>query len=208
MLRYLVLGLLRDGKPQHGYALMKAYCAGSGPHISTGNFYRELARLLESGSIETAERAADADARQAPYRITKRGAMSFDEWFAAPLGKSQGERVDDLALRLVVLPQTEPEVLRKTLDLWKHDLWLRVKVLERSRDQAASRGRNVDRIRSLALGRRLGHLSVDIELLDALLAEFGADATVAPASAPRSSGTPPAIPSATASVRTTASRRS
>lgn len=206
MLRYLVLGLLRDGTPQHGYALMKAYCAGSGPPISTGNFYRELAFLLAGASIETAVRAENADSRQTPYRITKRGAACFDEWFAAPLGKSQGERVDDLALRLVVLQKTDPDVRRRTLELWKNDLWLRVKVLERSRDYAASRGTSSDRVRALILGRRMAHLSVDIELLDALLAETVAEPSMVPT--PCVAGPQPANPPAPARARTTAARRS
>jgi DNA-binding PadR family transcriptional regulator len=189
---------------------MKAYCAGSGPQIGTGNFYRELGRLLADGSIETAERSASVDPRRAPYRITARGAARFDEWFAAPLGKSQGERVDDLALRLVVLPKTDWDMVRQTLELWKNDLWLRVKLLEQSRDREASRGGGIDRVRSLVFGRRLGHLAVDIELLDALLREFGAEASV-PAGAEPSQASVDRAPQRPGSVptpRATTSRRS
>src|SRR5262245_36807789 len=128
MLRYLVLGLLRDGKARHGYALMKGYRTVCDRKISTGNFYRELARLLSAECVETAERASDGDPRRTPYRITDRGVMCFDEWFAAPLPASDAERVDDLGLRLVVLPRTPPETLCQTLERWKDDLWLHVKL--------------------------------------------------------------------------------
>jgi len=172
MLRNLVLGLLRDGRPRHGYALMKAYRAVSDRKISTGNFYRELGRLLASGCVETAERGPDRDVRQAPYRITARGSACFDEWFAAPLTASDVEPIDDLALRLFVLPRTVPETLARVLERWKDDLWLHAKLLEKSRDHLASRT-DVDQVRVHMLNRRLGHLSVDIDMLDELLRQLG-----------------------------------
>ena len=199
-----MLGLLRDGKPRHGYALMKAYRAVSDRKISTGNFYRELGRLLADGCVETAERPQDGDPRRAPYRITPQGTSCFDEWFAAPLG-SDAERVDDLALRLVVLARTPPDTLGQSLERWKDDLWLHVKLLEKSRDHLASRSGGVDWIRLLILDRRLGHLSVDIELLDAVLNQLGVTSS-GPAS--RSSGREAAPRQRSLSApRGTASRR-
>ena len=168
MLRYLVLGFLRDGNPRHGYALMKAYRAVSDRKISTGNFYRELARLLASGRVETADRAPDRDPRQTPYRITPQGATCFDEWFAAPLRASDAEPIDDLALRLFVLPRTMPDKLVRVLERWKDELWLHAKLLEKSRDHLASRP-EIDRVRVHILTRRIGHLSVDIDVIDDIL---------------------------------------
>jgi DNA-binding PadR family transcriptional regulator len=209
MLRYLVLGLLRDGKARHGYALMKAYRAGSGLHISTGNFYRELARLLASGCVEAVERAATADPRRTPYRITTHGAACFDQWFAAPLGASHLERLDDLALRLLVLPETEPALMEQTLERWKNDLWLRAKLLEQARDQAVSMGGGSDGVRSLLLGRRLSHLAADIELLHEVRhqREAKADAPGAGDGAELSAPEPAPPQKAAQLPRRTASRR-
>src|SRR5207302_10584200 len=53
MFQYLVLGLLRDGKPRHGYALMKDYRDRSGVQLSTGSFYRELQKLAAKGLVRT-----------------------------------------------------------------------------------------------------------------------------------------------------------
>lgn len=165
MFKYLVLGLLRDEQPRHGYALMKAYRTRSGLQIPTGNFYRELARLLADGEIEPAERAASADPRRAPYRITAEGERRFDEWLAAPLRASDAARVDDLALRVLVLPETNAQVALGILEGWKQDLWLRTKLLETERDRAAQSGLDGDSPRALLMQRRLGHLATDIDLV-------------------------------------------
>src|SRR5438046_9963574 len=73
MLRYVVLALLADGNPAHGYALMKAYRERSGVRMSIGNVYRELSRLAGEGLIAAATNAPGADTRRVPYRIMARG---------------------------------------------------------------------------------------------------------------------------------------
>ena len=45
MTRHVILGLLRDGRARHGYELMTELKARSDEPISTGHFYRELARM-------------------------------------------------------------------------------------------------------------------------------------------------------------------
>src|SRR5437773_2069439 len=78
--RFLILGLLRDGAPRHGYAVAKAYKLRSGGKISTGNFYRELQRLVADGLACTASNPPGADPRRTPYAITTVGRATFDAW--------------------------------------------------------------------------------------------------------------------------------
>src|SRR4051794_3579915 len=49
MLRYTILGLLRQGERIHGYALWKAYERRSGHRIQNGKFYRALKILADAG---------------------------------------------------------------------------------------------------------------------------------------------------------------
>jgi DNA-binding PadR family transcriptional regulator len=83
VLRFVVLGLLRDGTPRHGYAVAKEYRKRSGLRINTGNFYRELQRLAAEGLVRPAANPPDADGRRAPYQITPNGEATFDQWLAS-----------------------------------------------------------------------------------------------------------------------------
>ena len=47
MFRYLILGLLRNGAPLHGYVLVKPHRDSSAVEVRTGNCYRELAPAAE-----------------------------------------------------------------------------------------------------------------------------------------------------------------
>jgi DNA-binding PadR family transcriptional regulator len=66
MFRFLILGLLRNGARLHGYALVKEYRERSGSEVSTGNFYRELQRLVFDGLIRSASNPPEADAQRPP----------------------------------------------------------------------------------------------------------------------------------------------
>jgi DNA-binding PadR family transcriptional regulator len=70
-----ILLALADG-PVHGYAAMQAVrerSAGS-VRLSTGSFYRHLAKLLDDGLVEEAAGPADDDPRRgAYYRVTATG---------------------------------------------------------------------------------------------------------------------------------------
>ena len=41
MIRFLILGTLCDGRPRHGYALLKQYNSRLGIVVNSGSFYRE-----------------------------------------------------------------------------------------------------------------------------------------------------------------------
>jgi DNA-binding PadR family transcriptional regulator len=170
--RYVVLGLLRDGKPRHGYALMKAYRDQVGVQVSTGNFYRELQRLVTEGWVRTVERADGADARQAPYAITPAGAASFDEWFAdtnTPPTHTASE--DQLSSRILFLAEVSPEVARRLLDRWTDELCRRAHQLEQARLAAqTAAAEHPDRfpVLPILLGRRLRHVTADLALVDEL----------------------------------------
>jgi DNA-binding PadR family transcriptional regulator len=122
MFRYLVLGLLRRGEPLHGYALMKEYRERAGVQISTGSFYRELARLVTEGLVRTASNPPGSDPRRAPYEITDLGATSFDAWFSEPLGTDAGPHEDGLSARAVFLAEAGPAAARPALERWYDEL--------------------------------------------------------------------------------------
>jgi len=69
MLRYVLLALMSDGQPVHGYALMKAYEERSGIRLSIGNIYRELQGLVAAGLIAPAQNQPGADARRSPSAL-------------------------------------------------------------------------------------------------------------------------------------------
>src|SRR5262249_9307895 len=99
MFRYLILGLLRSGESRHGYALMKEYHDRSGVHISSGNFYREIARLLGEGLVRTTSKPNKSDPRRVPYEITDDGMAAFDDWLVAPNEPPATHYEDDLSAR-------------------------------------------------------------------------------------------------------------
>src|SRR4029450_1404978 len=125
MFRYLVLGLLRRGEPLHGYALMKEYRERAGVQISTGSFYRELARLVTEGLVRPASTPPASDPRRAPYEITDFGAAAFDTWFSEPLGADAGPHEDGLSARAVFLAEAGPAAARPGPERWEGGIWER-----------------------------------------------------------------------------------
>jgi DNA-binding PadR family transcriptional regulator len=190
--RYLVLGLLRSGEPQHGYALMKAYGERSGTRISTGSFYRELARLVGDGLVSTATRSPDADPRRAPYRISEKGVAAFDAWLAGPHRAAMGSHDDELSVAILFLAQAEESVALKLFRSLQEDLWMRSKTLERAREAATARGGaggpTLDPL-DLLLARRQKHVAAEIEFLEELRAAY--EAWTASAQTRRSARTRP-----------------
>jgi DNA-binding PadR family transcriptional regulator len=169
MFRYLVLGLLRSGPARHGYALMKEYRDRAGIQVSTGNFYRELARLVAEGLVRTASKSPGTDPRRAPYEITGAGAAAFDAWLHEPLGPLIAAQDDGLSARAVFLADAQPATVATVLDRWQEELWLKGKMLERARDEAlraAGGGERPGSALPLLLARRLRHIAADLEFLD------------------------------------------
>jgi DNA-binding PadR family transcriptional regulator len=139
VIRTVILGLLRDGAPRHGYELMVAHRARSGEQLNTGNFYRELARLSSEGLVETGVNPPDADARRIPYRITPRGSTLFDEWLIS----LQVHDDEEISERLLFVDLIPAETRTRLLERWQEELWVRGKILTRARGHSrwASNGR-------------------------------------------------------------------
>src|SRR5262245_16073094 len=146
MLRYVLLALLADGKPAHGYGLMKAYEERSGVRVSIGNVYRELQRLLSEGLIMTVANPADADARRTPYVITESGRDILASWLAAPAYTVAHAAPDTLSYRLALLGDLDVNHVEAFLDDLHGELWSQTKMVERERAVVAKANKDCDRM--------------------------------------------------------------
>ncbi|HJQ85145.1 MAG TPA: PadR family transcriptional regulator [Candidatus Binatia bacterium] len=194
MLRYVLLALLADGRATHGYALMKAYAERSGVRLSIGNIYRELQRLVAAGWITTVANPVGADARRAPYTITAAGRQALLAWLTESAQFLARPVPDELAHRLALIGDVDPELATRFLDDLHAELWERAKVLERDRGVASHREQEGDRsaaTRSLLLGRSARHLAADIELVQEMRARFVA---ATPKAQPQPQAAKPAAP--------------
>jgi DNA-binding PadR family transcriptional regulator len=182
MFRYVVLGLLRDGVPRHGYALMKEHRERSGVRISTGNFYRELQHLAAEGLVRAVTNAGDHDPRRAPYAITETGAAVFDDWLTRPNGAGIAEYADELSLRVEFITEADAAVKTRALERWQDELLLCGKTIERAHEGALGRCRNGGRrahaARAVSLARRFKHVSAELEFLEELRAAERAGTTL------------------------------
>ena len=173
MFWHLILGLLRDGRPRHGYELMTDYTARSGNKVSAGNFYRELARLTAEGLLDTDVNPPEADARRIPYRIKDRGREVFDQWLEFP---SMGD--GDLPIWLLFAERTSADVRERILERHEEELWMRSKTLVRMRDDALA-GQSSDSTARyhplpVLLSRQMKRLAGELEFLKELRLEFDA----------------------------------
>jgi DNA-binding PadR family transcriptional regulator len=168
MFRFLVLGLLRGGSQIHGYALVKEYRERSGCEVSTGNFYRELQRLVFEGLIRGAANPPEADARRTPYEITARGADVFDEWFTSHEAAGSAFTEDDISARALFVTAAEPVLVTNLLDRLEENLWFAGKTVERARQLALTRNPAPGRfdVLSLLLARRLKRVAADLEFVE------------------------------------------
>jgi len=177
MFRHVVLGLLHSGSPQHGYALMREYRERVGAQVSTGNFYRELQRLVADGLVAIAKRRDEDDVRRAPYEITAEGRAMFRDWFieTTQLDLSRGHE-DEFAYRVAFLSDVDPVDARMVLDHAQEQLWARAKSLERTRATLLRAGRPTDRLPELPLtiSRQIRRVAAEIAFLDDLRATYEA----------------------------------
>jgi len=177
MLRYVVLALLADGNPAHGYALMKAYRERSGVRLSIGNVYRELSRLAGEGLIAAATNPPGADPRRVPYRITDNGREALARWLAAPVRTLTFTTADPLSHRLAILGDLDAVRAGEFLNELHAELWEQGKTLERERAIASQRekhGAPALPTRMFLLCRRAKHLATDIEMVDEMRAHLAA----------------------------------
>jgi len=174
MFRYLVLGLLRDGKPRHGWALRNDYRDRAGVEINSGSFYRELQRLVADRLVRLAD-VPEPDARRTPYVILDAGRSAFDRWVASRLSAVEPAADDEVGCRAAFLREGDPERMRAALSEWQEQLWIAGKTLERERLDAVDR-RRTDTVRgdvlSLLLARRIRHVAADLEFVAEAAALF------------------------------------
>ena len=171
MLRYVLLALMSDGTPMHGYAMMKAYEERSGIRLSIGNVYRELQWLVGEGFIGTATNPPGADPRRTPYAITALGRQALGSWLAAPAYELMRVSPDPICHRLALVADIDPAQVGVFLDDLHGELWSQTKAIERERAMVSQRGKRGDRVfptRAILLGRRARHLAADIEMVDEL----------------------------------------
>jgi DNA-binding PadR family transcriptional regulator len=168
MFRFLILGLLRNGARLHGYALVKTYRERSGVEVSTGNFYRELQRLVLDGLIRSADNPPQADARRTPYEITSVGIEVFDEWFAARDAAGAAASEDDISARALFMADSDPAVVAALLEHMEENLWFAGKSLERVRQLLLHRQNDAAQfdVLPLLLIRRLKRVAADLEFLE------------------------------------------
>ncbi len=173
MFRYLVLGLLRNRLPRHGYALMKDYEARSAMRISSGTFYRELQRLATEGLVRVVDTSPGVDRRRAPYEITDDGIAALEGWLTRPTGNVTGAHHDELFARIVLLGYADAASMRRGLGYWREELHLLASKLARSLESDGAEKFEcvgAEQARALMLVRRLEHVRVDLRFIDQLLA--------------------------------------
>jgi DNA-binding PadR family transcriptional regulator len=168
MFRFLILGLLRNGAKLHGYALVKAYRERSSTEVSTGNFYRELQRLVLDGLIRSADNPPQADARRTPYAITDVGCDVFDEWFTAREAAGGAASEDDISARALFMGDAQPALVAAVLEHMEENLWFAGKSLERIRQLLPDRPSQPGGFDVLPflLARRLKRVAADLEFLE------------------------------------------
>jgi DNA-binding PadR family transcriptional regulator len=188
MFRFLILGLLRSRGRMHGYALVKEYRRRSGAEVSSGNFYRELQRLVVEGLICSAANPPEADVRRTPYEITDEGTTLFDDWLTAHTAAAGRIAEDDLSARALFIGELDPSLAAAVLDRLQDNLWLWGKRLERDRRLLVAQGGAAERtgapaVLPLLLARRMKHVSADLDFIEALSQRL-ADAAAAGEGAP------------------------
>ena len=168
MFRFLILGLLRNGAQLHGYALVKTYRERSAVEVSTGNFYRELQRLVVDGLIRSAANPPEADARRTPYEITSVGIAVFDDWFTARDVAGAAASEDDISARALFMADSDPAVVAELLEHMEENLWFAGKSLERARQLLLNRQHDPAHfdVLPLLLIRRLKRVAADLEFLE------------------------------------------
>ena len=181
MLRYVLLALMSNGQPVHGYALMKAYEERSGIRLSIGNIYRELQRLAAGGLVRAAANPPGADPRRVPYEITPAGSAAFAEWLSTPTAGPVTECGGAFAFRALFLGQEDPAVGRRLITRWHDDLTIRRNAIQRK-----SESPRVSPAARTLLTRRLRHIAADLDFVGELSSAYEDWAATSKTTSPRS----------------------
>ena len=168
MLYHAILGLLRDGRPRHGYDLIREYRLRSGRTVNPGNFYRDCSKLVAHGSITLDANPPDADPRRIPYRITPSGCRDFDAWLLEP--KPLQAAFESWVVFADMLPADDRARL---LDQLRDGLWADSKALGTVRERLVARGRRLGdqpayQPAALLTLRRIKQMTAELEFLHEL----------------------------------------
>jgi len=133
-----------------------------------------------------------------PYEITESGRATFDRWLSSPK-LIVAEHADELCARALFLEMVDSPIGEQILNRWHDELWVRLKVLERSREVALTASNKSAALRALAIhhARRLKHIAADIEYVQELRMawreEVAAREVEIERASPRGSGKQPVV---------------
>jgi DNA-binding PadR family transcriptional regulator len=134
MLKHNILGLLRSGRPAHGYELMREYRVRTAGEVNIGSIYRELAHLVSLGLVTLVSSPGEDPShgdRRIPYRITETGCSFFDRWLISPFESAEG-----FASRVVFAEHLSAGVCGTFLDGFQEYLVVRTHLLHQARQVA------------------------------------------------------------------------
>lgn len=174
MLLHLILGLLRNGEPRHGYQLVTQHRGLTGIVISPGNVYRALSRLASRRLVQARSDEPAIDGRRIPYQITEYGRDLFDQWLLSP-----AKHGEEFSVWLLFADRVPLELRNRVLERARDMLWSQCKALERAREDAVAKHSSVlERYHPLPvlLSRRLKQATADLEFLNELRAELTTEA--------------------------------
>jgi DNA-binding PadR family transcriptional regulator len=186
MLRYVILGVLRDGTPRHGYAVMKEYRDCAGVDVSIGNFYRETQRLLHDGHVRVAVNPDGADPRRIPYQITTGGSAAFDRWLPSILEQEMVEYQDEVVMRAFLISRAAQRVDASVIARWRDELMVRCHMARLAHEATPPARDGDDRVtlRQLRLARRFHQASADVAFVDEFERAYRARSEALPAARP------------------------
>ena len=170
MLRYVLLGMMRDSELRHGYGLAKEYEQRTGVKVVAGNVYRELRKLVDEGLVERAKDADGDDPRRLLHVITAHGLEAFESWFEEIPPTSVRDGSDgELAARLTFFVEVEPEMASTVLERFRIDYWRHAKMLEQDLEKTLRLGLEESKAHPMLVHRRLRHVETELEFLDEVL---------------------------------------
>jgi DNA-binding PadR family transcriptional regulator len=174
MLKHNILGLLRSGRPAHGYELMREYRVRTAGEVNIGSIYRELAHLVSLGLVTLVSSPGEDPShgdRRIPYRITETGCSFFDRWLISPFESAEG-----FASRVVFAEHLSAGVCGTFLDGFQEYLVVRTHLLHQARQVAEFRqnGNQTGRYDAafLLIERQRKYVLADLDFLKEVRAYF------------------------------------